>query len=86
MTGSDITMTYSAILRDKSGKKVVRVQFERDGRNGREIAEGVLPDGIIQSHNGYSDKEVKDLEDYLLNNSEEIMSKAKIISNPLKWL
>ncbi len=86
MTGSEITMTYSAILRDKTGKKVVRVQFERAGENGLEIAEGVLPDGNILRHNGYSDKEVKDLESYLLDNADEIMSKAKIISNPLKWL
>ena len=86
MIGSEITMTYSAILRDKEGRKVIRVQFERDGQTGRELAEGVLPQGVIQRQNGFSDEEIRDLEEYLKRNSDDIFSRAKEISNPLKWL
>ncbi len=86
MVDSEITMTYSAILRDKDGKKVIRVQFERNGSTGRALAEGLLPDGVIQRHDGFSDEEIKDLEEYLRNNSDDIFSMAKEISNPLKWL
>ena len=79
-------MTYSAILRDKEGRKVIGVQFERDGQTGRELAEGVLPQGVIQRQNGFSDEEIRDLEEYLKRNSDDIFSRAKEISNPLKWL
>ncbi len=86
MLDSEITMTYSAILRNKEGKKVIRVQFERDGESGRQMAEGVLPEGIIQRQSGFSDEEIRDLEEYLKRSSDDIFSKAKEISNPLKWL
>jgi len=86
MLDSEITMTYSAILRNKEGKKVIRVQFERDTDSGRQLAEGVLPEGIIQRQNGFSDEEIRNLEEYLKRNSDDIFSRAKEISNPLKWL
>ncbi|WP_024866918.1 hypothetical protein [Butyrivibrio sp. FCS014] len=86
MINSDITMTYSAILRDKDGNKVVRVQFERPGESGKELAEGVLPDCVIVRQNGYSNEEAKWLEEYLRDNADDIMERAKAISNPLKWL
>ena len=86
MSTQDMTMTYSAILRDKDNKKIVRVQLERKGAEGREVAEGILPDGVIVRQNGYTDEEIRGLEDYIRANAEDIMSKAKVISNPLKWL
>ena len=86
MLDSEITMTYSAILRNKEGKKVIRVQFEREGESGRQMAEGVLPEGIIQRQSGFSDEEIRDLEEYLKRSSDVIFSRAKEISNPLKWL
>ena len=86
MSGTDMTMTYSAILRDKDNKKIIRISFERDGINGREVAEGILPDGVIVRQNGYTAEEIKSLEDYIRANADDIMSKAKVISNPLKWL
>ncbi len=79
-------MTYSAILRDKDNKKIIRVQFERVRNSVSEVAEGILPDGKIVRQNGYSQEEIKQLEEYLKANSEDIFLKAKIISNPLKWL
>ena len=86
MQNDGITMTYSAIVRDKDNKKIVRVSFERIGTLGKEIAEGLIPECIITNQKGFSAEEVKGLEEYLKANYEDIMDKAKIISNPLKWL
>ncbi|WP_029230737.1 hypothetical protein [Butyrivibrio sp. VCB2006] len=86
MADGNMTMTYSAIVPDKSGRKIVRIKFERNGKNGPEIAEGLLPDCKIISQNGYSAEEVTGLEEYLKGNLDDFMSKAKVISNPLKWL
>ena len=86
MTGSDVTMTYSAILRDKNNNKIVRVQFERLGESGKELAEGVIPDCVIVRQNGYTEDEARWLEEYLRDNLDDIMERAKVISNPLKWL
>ena len=86
MAEGNMTMTYSAIVRDKSDKRIVRVKFERDNFGHSEIAEGLLPDCKIISQNGYSEEEIAGLEEYLRGNLEDIMAKAKVISNPLKWL
>lgn len=86
MSDGEMKMTYSAILRDKDDKKIVRVQFERKNGATLEVAEGVLPEGRIVKQNGYSPDEVKGLEKYLMDNSDDIIARAKVISNPLKWL
>ena len=86
MINSDITMTYSAILRDKNNRKIVRIQFERSGESGKELAEGLIPDCVIVRQNGYTAEEVQWLEEYLGDNIDDIMEKARAISNPLKWL
>nr|WP_297704653.1 hypothetical protein [uncultured Butyrivibrio sp.] len=86
MSDSDMTMTYSAIVRDKDNKKVVHVEFKRNGKDGPQIAKGLLPDCTIISHNGYSTEEIASLEEYLRGNLDFLMEKAKVISNPLKWL
>ena len=86
MKSDGITMTYSAIVRDKDNRKMVRVSFERKGALGKEIAEGLIPECKITANNGFSEDEVKGLETYLEANSQDIMERAKVISNPLKWL
>ncbi|MBO6241854.1 MAG: hypothetical protein J6O61_13595 [Butyrivibrio sp.] len=86
MSDEEMRMTYSAILTGKDNKKMVRVSFERNGKTGREVAEGVVPDGKIVKNNGYSQEEIASLEMYLKANADDIISKAKVISNPLKWL
>ena len=85
MADDGMKMTYSSILRDKDNKKIVRVQFEREGVYETQIAEGILPEGKIVKQNGYTKEEVEGLERYLLANSDDIFAKAKVISNPLKW-
>ena len=86
MSDEEMRMTYSAIVTGKDNKKMVRVSFERYGKNGKEIAEGVIPGGKIVKNNGYSQDEIAGLEVYLKANADDIISKAKVISNPLKWL
>ncbi|MCR5669999.1 MAG: hypothetical protein K6G10_03260 [Butyrivibrio sp.] len=86
MADNEMTMTYSAIVRDKDNKKLVRVQFTRKGPKGPEIAEGILPACKIEKQKGYSPEEISALETYLKGNCDDIMAKAKVISNPLKWL
>ncbi len=79
-------MTYSAVVTGKDNKKVVRVSFERDNGTEKEIAEGIIPEGKIVKQNGYTQEEIESLEEYLKANSDDIIAKAKVISNPLKWL
>ena len=86
MADGEMKMTYSAIVRDKDNKKIVRVMFERKNGQVTDSAEGLIPDAKIVANKGFSADEVKQLEDYLVANSESIMAQAKIISNPLKWL
>jgi len=81
----EMTMTYSSIVTGKDGKKIVRVQFEKASDGEKAIAEGLLPEGKIIKHEGFAKEEVLALEIYLSQNSEEIMKKAKVISNPLHW-
>ena len=87
-----LTMTYSAIVTGKDQKKIVLVQFERPAAGGTgaakilDTAEGLLPDCKIVSQKGFTSEEILQLENYMQANLEDIMSKAKIISNPLKWL
>jgi hypothetical protein len=86
MTDESMKMTYSAILRNKDNKKIVRVIFERGSEPNVQRAEGVLPDCVIDHQNGYSAEEISSLEEYMKSNLSEIMDRAKVISNPLKWL
>ena len=83
----DLTMTYSAIVTGKDKKKQVRVQFERtNDAKKKDLAEGILPDCRIVKCSGFTTEEVGQLEQYLQLNHDDIMSKAKMISNHLKWL
>jgi hypothetical protein len=86
MADGEMKMTYSAIVRDKDNKRIVRVMFERKNGSLLETAEGLVPEGKIVKSSGFSPDEIKQLESYLWENSQSIMDEAKKISNPLKWL
>lgn len=76
-----INMLVSGII-NKGDRRYVRVSFVR----GKDIAEGIVPDGIIDHVKGFSDEEVFKLERYLRENKGEIMEQARKV-NPLKnWL
>lgn len=82
MDDGSLTMTYSAIVTDKDQKKQVRVTFERKS----DSAEAILPDCKITNQSGFTEEEIAQLELYLTMNKDDILSKAKVISNPLNWL
>ncbi len=76
-----VNMLVSGII-NKEDRRYARVSFIR----GKDIAEGIVPDGIIDHTEGFSDDEVFKLERYLRENCGEIMERARKV-NPLKnWL
>lgn len=82
----ELTFTYTSILHNKKGEKMVRVCFERKGETGREYAEGVVPEGKIDASFGFSGEEIEKLEEYLKENSGDIMLKARKITGITHWL
>ncbi len=88
MDGSECKMTFSAFVHDKTGKRIVRVSFERPAGsgNGNDIAEGIVPGGKIESFKGFTPEEAAGLSDYLKANEDDILSRAKAISNPMHWM
>lgn len=82
----EVNFTYTSILHDKKGEKLVRVCFERKGEKGREYAEGVIPAGKIDASFGFSGEEIEKLEEYLKENSADIMLKARKITGITHWL
>lgn len=76
-----VNMLVSGII-NREGKRFARVSFTR----GKDIAEGIVPDGVIDHAEGFSDAEVAKLERYLRENCGEIMEQARQV-NPIKnWL
>ena len=74
-------MTYSGLLHDKAGNRIVRVRFER--RRGREtdFVEGIVPSGKITQSSGFSPEEVRKLSKYMKEHADDIFTKAKSISS-----
>ncbi|MBQ7680346.1 MAG: hypothetical protein IJT34_10920 [Butyrivibrio sp.] len=85
-SNQELTLTISSYLTDRSGGRFARVQFERQGKEGIERAEGILPEGRIVRQEGYTAEEVAHLEAYLRENMTELLAQAKALSDPLKWL
>lgn len=76
-----VNMLVSGII-NREGRRFARVSFIR----GRDTAEGIVPDGIVEHVQGFSDAEVTKLERYLRENCGEIMEQARQV-NPIKnWL
>ena len=76
-----VNMLVSGII-NKKDRRYARVSFIR----GKDIAEGIVPDGIVDHAEGFSDDEVFKLERYLRDHCGEIMEQARQV-NPLKnWL
>lgn len=76
-----VNMLISGIINRKD-KRFARVSFIR----GKDVAEGTVPDGLIDRAEGFSDEEVAKLERYLRERSGEILEQARQV-NPIKnWL
>lgn len=80
MADDKIDFTYSCVV-PKKGKPFVSVMFERGG----DRAEGSVPDCSISKNKGFSQDEVKQLEQYLRENKQEIMENAKRITGIGFW-
>ena len=76
------TETKSAKVSDSGTGKV----FVPKTDTAIDRAEAILPDCKITKQSGFTADEISQLEQYLLQNKDDIISKAKVISNPLNWL
>lgn len=81
MIMSEVEMLISGFF-TKDGKKKMRVSFMR----GKDFAEGLLPDGIIDRSEGFTAEEIGKLEKFIRTNSQEIMEQAKAINPIRSWL
>ncbi len=78
----ELRMTYSGLITQKNGEKIARVIFER----GKDYAEGTVPSGLIEKSAGFTQDELRQLSDYLIQNKDDILAKAKEV-NPLRnWM
>lgn len=77
----EVSMLISGVV-EREGKRLVRVSFLR----GKCFADGLLPDGVIEKWDGFTQEEVGKLENYLRANRQDILRHAKEV-NPLRnWL
>ncbi len=65
----------------KGDKTFVRVSFLR----GKDWAEGIVPDGVIEKSEGFTKEEIEKLEEYLAGDKDQIMKQAKGV-NPVRKL
>ncbi len=70
----------SGVLR-RDGRNFVRVSFLR----GKDWAEGIVPDGVVEKSEGFTQEEIRKLEDYLAGDKDAIIRQAKGI-NPIRNL
>lgn len=72
----------------KGDRKMVRVSFLRERGQGHSMdyAEGILPEGMIEKSQGFSEEEVGKLESYMRANRQDILRRAKEIDPLRNWL
>ncbi len=78
----EFCMTYSGLIPQKDGKKIVRVVFER----GKDYAEGIVPSGLIEKSSGFTKEELQQLSGYLIQNGDDILAKAKEVNLLRNWM
>ncbi len=76
-----INMILSGVFRT-DGRNFVRISFIR----GSDFAEGIVPDGIIEKSEGFTEEEVKELREYMIGNQREIIDQARQINPIRNWL
>lgn len=83
----EVKMLISCVV-EKEGRKIVRLSFLREKEKGHSLdyAEGMLPEGIVTRSEGFTEAEVRKLENYMRANRQDILRMAKEI-NPLRnWM
>ena len=83
--GEELNMTQTGFLTSKSGKRFIRIYFTRKNASGQDTAEGIIPGYKIVRHSGFKADEIAALEFYIRHNREEIVIRAKELSNPMNW-
>lgn len=76
----EMSVLVSGVLHHE-GKTFVRVSFMR----GKDWAEGIVPDGVVEKAQGFSTEEIGQLQAYLAAEKETIIRQAKGI-NPIRNL
>lgn len=76
----EMKVLVSGVLRAE-GRTFVRVSFLR----GKDWAEGLVPDGVIEKSAGFTKEEIGRLEDYLAEDKDTIIRQAKGV-NPIRNL
>jgi hypothetical protein len=80
MEKGEVTFTYSGVL-TRNNRKLIRVRFERKGNSGIDFAEGKIPECKIEKQNGFSQEEIRQMEEYLEIEKENIIREAKKLNN-----
>ncbi len=80
MEKGEVTFTYSGVL-TRNNRKLIRVRFERKGNPGIDFAEGKIPECKIEKQNGFSQEEIRQMEEYLEIEKENIIREAKKLNN-----
>ena len=75
-----MNILVSGVLHQED-RTFVRVSFLR----GRDWAEGILPDGVIEQAEGFTEEEIGKLEAYLAGEKDMLLRQAKGI-NPIRNL
>ena len=75
-----MNILVSGVLHQED-RTFVRVSFLR----GRDWAEGILPDGVIEKAEGFTEEEIGKLEAYLAGEKDMLLRQAKGI-NPIRNL
>lgn len=68
----EVRLTHSGIFA-KDGRRCVSVRFER----GRDVAEAILPACRVTKNEGFTDEEVRGLEQYLESKNDEILQRQR---------
>lgn len=77
----EVKMLISCVV-EKEGQKMVRISFLRE----KDYAEGILPEGMVVKSEGFTQEEVKKLEDYIRANRQDILRQAKEINPFRNWI
>lgn len=74
----DVKMLVSGAIH-KDDRTFARVSFMR----GKDWAEGIVPDGVIEKSEGFTKEEITQMEDYLVREKDMLVKQAKGV-NPLR--
>ncbi|SFB18579.1 hypothetical protein SAMN05216249_11224 [Acetitomaculum ruminis DSM 5522] len=77
----NIEMIFSAVV-NNAGRNFVSVRFER---NGTDFVEAKVPSCEIVESKGFSTDELSMIRYYLKENTNDIISKSKAITNIKHW-